>query len=1016
MLSALLSVLVAVPLVCNAVPPSRIGVKIPLNKRAALTEDGVVNPAALQSQTKRLQAKLRRGFEAYERNTGKPHPNAKNFVSKRDTGADPLTDDDESLWQGGISVASVDFDTGSSDLFLPGTNCDVNCDGHKLYDTGASSTAKDQDDTFLLGFGDGSSVQGEIFTDTVTVAGLTATDQAVGSSTQYSTGFAADEFPPDGLMGMAFPAISEFGANPVFQTLIAQGQVDEPVFAFKLSTSGSELFLGGVNNDLFTGEFTQVPVTQEAFWQVDLDAVNANGNAALTDLGAIIDTGTTLIVGDTNSVAQFYAAVPGAQDASDTIGDGFFTFPCDSVPDVSFTFAGTDFSVSPDTFNLGLVSEGSSDCVGGIVSLPPDSLPGDSLWVLGDVFMTNVYTSFDVGNSQAMVDLALVNPALESNRQHQFALTNHAEILTTELAEIDNLLKSVDSDVSDDEPGMEIEVPGANPPTSIIPWNDFSNEESPFYEEAMRRSRYIRNTTMHTMKARELDALTEGVKAELTRLKAIDNKKKGLPMPSTNDVDLNGDVSNVNWSIVAERVNDVSSAKRTPEELRIKWLGDRRPSINHSEWSASELDQLKELGTNRTPIECMRRGYVRTKHTWSAVADRRLLEAVEIYGLENWGCVALYVSEHATPGQCQMRYTRTLDPALKKGAWSPEEDARLRSAVSILGTSWQDVAAFVPGRNNDQCRERYTDCLSHEEKVWTPEEDTELLTSVARWGLKWKIISQHMQTRDTDCRTRYTQLTKKDGKKEKKAKKASTSGMKSVHVRTDRSGTTPPPTMPIHQIPSFRATLSTSTTTSFRFNAMLDKGKGREAQSVTADSSSTTPGSSSQTPSTAAETSGSTQSRPKPRPKPRKKRKEKERETDSGPTVSDTGAGPSTSTAGVAGVGGSQSPAIEDAQPNVVVVSDQQTTTDALLPPSMQQGHPALPIVNLPSNSAEQVSIDAQNATQPAAKSTIAAASTSRRKRRAEDSPKGSSAPRKRGRTGKGDTAAVPDRRKDGYI
>ena len=61
---------------------------------------------------------------------------------------------------------------------------------------------------------------------------------------------------------MAFPEISEFNANPVFQTLIAQDTVDEPVFSFKLSETGSELFLGGVDNDLFTGEFTQVPVTQ----------------------------------------------------------------------------------------------------------------------------------------------------------------------------------------------------------------------------------------------------------------------------------------------------------------------------------------------------------------------------------------------------------------------------------------------------------------------------------------------------------------------------------------------------------------------------------------------------------------------------------------------------------------------------------------------------------------------------------------------------------------------------------
>jgi len=44
-----------------------------------------------------------------------------------------------------------------------------------------------------------------------------------------------------------------------------------------------------------------------------------------------------------------------------------YLVPCDSVPDVSLTFGGTEFSISPDIFNLGLVSEGSNDCVGGIM-------------------------------------------------------------------------------------------------------------------------------------------------------------------------------------------------------------------------------------------------------------------------------------------------------------------------------------------------------------------------------------------------------------------------------------------------------------------------------------------------------------------------------------------------------------------------------------------------------------------------------------------------------------------------
>ena len=268
----------------------------------------VVSPASdlLVTHTHR---KFERGLIAYERNTGVTHPlsGSTHNPRRRDTGAVSLIDDNAQLWYGTIFVGTppvsftgtllshygqsplpdswhdaVDFDTGSSDLFLPSSKCGESCSGHKIYVPTASSTAQDLGQTFSLAFGDGSSVLGDKYTDVVNIAGLTvcrnafllvslaltwgtkANMQTLGAGSLYSSGLESSRYPADGLMGMGFQSISVYGAPPPFQTLISQGVVTSPVFGFKFAASGSsELFLGGTNSALYTGGFTWVPLINE---------------------------------------------------------------------------------------------------------------------------------------------------------------------------------------------------------------------------------------------------------------------------------------------------------------------------------------------------------------------------------------------------------------------------------------------------------------------------------------------------------------------------------------------------------------------------------------------------------------------------------------------------------------------------------------------------------------------------------------------------------------------------------
>lgn len=193
---------------------------------------------------------------------------------------------------------------------------------------------------------------------------MQATNQTVGDSSTFSA-----SFPMDGLVGLGFQSISVYNQPPLFQNLASSGQLDSSVFSFKLSSSDSELFLGGTNDALYSGDITYTDVTQEGYWQVQMDSLSLASDSTMQISGStasIIDSGTTLILGDKADVAAFYGNVTGAKEIEGQ--SGMWSVPCDAVPTASLSFGGVSFEIDPNTFSLGLVESGSSDCVGGIAA------------------------------------------------------------------------------------------------------------------------------------------------------------------------------------------------------------------------------------------------------------------------------------------------------------------------------------------------------------------------------------------------------------------------------------------------------------------------------------------------------------------------------------------------------------------------------------------------------------------------------------------------------------------------
>jgi hypothetical protein len=123
------------------------------------------------------------------------------------------------------------------------------------------------------------------------------------------------------ILGLAFPAISNLNKNPFFVNANADGAVDANQFGFYLASSGSELYLGGTNEDLYSEsiEFNSVD-SSGGFWQATGAKAKVGSTSAVTGFQTIIDSGTTLMYGPPAAVKKVFAKVTGSKLFDSTNG------------------------------------------------------------------------------------------------------------------------------------------------------------------------------------------------------------------------------------------------------------------------------------------------------------------------------------------------------------------------------------------------------------------------------------------------------------------------------------------------------------------------------------------------------------------------------------------------------------------------------------------------------------------------------------------------------------------------
>ncbi|KAI4893012.1 hypothetical protein NFI96_027338, partial [Prochilodus magdalenae] len=315
-----------------------------------------------------------------------------------------LINQDDMAYFGKIGVGTppqyfyVHFDTGSTTLWINSIYCKSSaCTSHPLFNPSNSSTYHSNQQPFSITYGTGS-VTGIIGYDTVTMGELNVTDQKIGLGTSEPGNYFAKPL-HDGLMGLAFMS----NQGTIMDTMIQEGAIEEPVFAFYLSRdseNGSEVVFGGTDPSQYQGQINWVPVQQESHWQLVFDGFEVNHqNTGWCESGctAIADTGTSLLLCPPQYVDTLHQMLGSQQDQN-----GNYVFDCsevNSLPLLTFVMNGAYLYLPPSAYVL-QEQDSNGNCRSGISQSSEQFRNALPYWILGDVFLRQFYSVFDQGNAR----------------------------------------------------------------------------------------------------------------------------------------------------------------------------------------------------------------------------------------------------------------------------------------------------------------------------------------------------------------------------------------------------------------------------------------------------------------------------------------------------------------------------------------------------------------------------------------------------------------------------------------
>ncbi|PAV79018.1 hypothetical protein WR25_03154 [Diploscapter pachys] len=320
----------------------------------------------------------------------------------------PVHDWGDFEYLGNITIGTPDqqflvvLDTGSSNLWVPATDCNgAPCKTKHKFDKTKSSTYKENGKKWTIQYGSGDA-SGTLGEDTVRFGAIGENQLAIPSTTfglasKISNDFKNDA--TDGILGLAFQSLAVDNVMPPLQNAIKQGLLDQPLFTVWLEhrgnmndAAGGVFTYGAVDSTNCGPLVAYQPLSSASYWEFKIAGISLGTYKSTKSYSVISDTGTSFI-GGPNAVISGLAKAAGAKYHA---LDEAYYIDCNANPGTVDIVIGTNtYSIQPVNY---IVPIGSDKCLFAFFDFDFGGF-GPS-FILGDPLIRQFCNIYDIGNKQ----------------------------------------------------------------------------------------------------------------------------------------------------------------------------------------------------------------------------------------------------------------------------------------------------------------------------------------------------------------------------------------------------------------------------------------------------------------------------------------------------------------------------------------------------------------------------------------------------------------------------------------